>query len=75
MNEHIYKQIELTGFKSFMDRTVLELPPGITGIVGADLSRSGLFKLIDPAGVSPRQFRQAVRRDCKILQDRRAGLL
>jgi chromosome segregation protein len=28
------KQIELTGFKSFMDRTVLELPPGITGIVG-----------------------------------------
>src|SRR4029453_8820336 len=28
------KQIELTGVKSFMDRTVLELPPGITGIVG-----------------------------------------
>ena len=28
------KQIELTGFKSFMDRTVLELPPGVTGIVG-----------------------------------------
>ena len=24
------KQIELTGFKSFMDRTVLELPPGVT---------------------------------------------
>ena len=28
------KQIELNGFKSFMERTVLELPPGITGIVG-----------------------------------------
>ena len=32
-------------------------PLGITGIVGADLSRSGLFKLIDPAGVSPRPVR------------------
>src|SRR5262249_19088640 len=28
------KQIELTGFKSFMDRTVLELPAGVTAIVG-----------------------------------------
>jgi chromosome segregation protein len=28
------KQIELTGFKSFKDRTVLELPPGVTAIVG-----------------------------------------
>src|SRR4029453_5187381 len=28
------KQIELNGFKSFMERTVLELPPGITAIVG-----------------------------------------
>src|SRR5690242_20952459 len=28
------KQIELTGFKSFMERTVLELPPGVTAIVG-----------------------------------------
>src|SRR4029453_8877290 len=28
------KQIELNGFKSFMERTVLELPPGVTGIVG-----------------------------------------
>ena len=28
------KQIELTGFKSFMERTVLELPAGVTGIVG-----------------------------------------
>jgi len=23
------KQLELNGFKSFMDRTVLELPPGL----------------------------------------------
>jgi chromosome segregation protein len=28
------KQIELTGFKSFRDRTVLELPSGVTAIVG-----------------------------------------
>src|SRR5690348_5509744 len=28
------KQIELNGFKSFMERTVLELPPGVTAIVG-----------------------------------------
>jgi chromosome segregation protein len=28
------KQIELNGFKSFMDRTVLQLPAGVTAIVG-----------------------------------------
>src|SRR3989449_175683 len=28
------KQIELNGFKSFMERTVLELPAGVTAIVG-----------------------------------------
>src|SRR5437870_10641893 len=28
------KQIELNGFKSFMERTVLELPSGVTAIVG-----------------------------------------
>ena len=28
------KQIELTGFKSFVDQTTLELPSGVTGIVG-----------------------------------------
>lgn len=28
------KQIELTGFKSFKDRTVLELPAGVSAIVG-----------------------------------------
>jgi TolB protein len=32
-------------------------PLGITGIVGADLQRSGLFKLADTGGVSPRPFR------------------
>jgi TolB protein len=32
-------------------------PLGLTGIVGADLSRSGLFKLVDPAGVAPRPAR------------------
>jgi len=28
------KQIELTGFKSFMERTALELPGGVTAVVG-----------------------------------------
>jgi TolB protein len=32
-------------------------PLGITGIVGADLSRSGLFKLVDTGGVTPRPTR------------------
>jgi TolB protein len=32
-------------------------PLGITGIVGADLERSGLFKLVDYAGVIPRPGR------------------
>jgi len=32
-------------------------PLGITGIVGADLARSGLFKLVDYAGVLPRPAR------------------
>jgi len=32
-------------------------PLGISGIVGADLQRSGLFRLVDPMGVSPRPIR------------------
>jgi TolB protein len=32
-------------------------PLGITGIVGADLARSGLFRLVDYAGVVPRPAR------------------
>jgi len=32
-------------------------PLGITGIVGADLTRSGLFKLVDYAGIQPRPVR------------------
>src|SRR5207247_9825611 len=30
----LIKQIELNGFKSFMERTVLELPAGVTAVVG-----------------------------------------
>jgi TolB protein len=32
-------------------------PLGVSGIVGADLSRSGLFRLVDPGGVVPRPAR------------------
>jgi TolB protein len=32
-------------------------PLGVTGIVGADLARSGLFKLVDYAGIAPRPAR------------------
>ena len=32
-------------------------PLGITGIVGADLQRSGLFKLVSDAGIVPRPSR------------------
>jgi TolB protein len=32
-------------------------PLGITGIVGADLTRSGLFRMIDDAGIVPRPYR------------------
>ena len=32
-------------------------PLSITGIVGADLARSGLFKLVDPEGITPRPYR------------------
>jgi TolB protein len=32
-------------------------PLGITGIVAADLTRSGLFRMIDPTGIAPRPAR------------------
>lgn len=35
------------------------LPQGITSIVGADLARSGLFKLVDPSSVQPQPHEPA----------------
>jgi len=32
-------------------------PLGVSGIVGADLARSGLFRLVDDAGIAPRPYR------------------
>ncbi len=32
-------------------------PLGVTGIVGADLARSGLFRLVDDVGIAPRPYR------------------
>ena len=34
-----------------------QYPLGITGIVAADLTRSGLFRTVDDAGISPRPYR------------------
>src|SRR5207247_9659455 len=39
------KQIELNGFKSFMERTILELPAGVTAIVGPN--GCGKSKIVD----------------------------
>jgi TolB protein len=35
----------------------ISYPLGITGVVGADLARSGLFRLVDYAGIVPRPVR------------------
>jgi TolB protein len=32
-------------------------PPGVTNVVGADLARSGMFRLVDPTGIVPRPTR------------------
>jgi TolB protein len=34
-----------------------DFPLGVSGIVGADLQRSGLFRMVDPMGVTPRPAR------------------
>jgi TolB protein len=40
-----------------------QLPQSITGIVAADLTRSGLFRLVDPAGKAPHEPRDVVYAD------------
>jgi TolB protein len=32
-------------------------PPGLSSVIGADLARSGLFRLVDDAGIAPRPYR------------------
>src|SRR5213079_1384122 len=60
------KQIELNGFKSFMERTVLELPAGVTAIVGpngnilAGTKSYGAYRIRDKAG-SARRLSGALR--------------
>src|SRR5882672_2248108 len=60
------KQIELNGFKSFMERTVLELPAGVTAIVGPN--GCGKSNIVDAirwvlGEQSPRHRRRAVMED------------
>ena len=60
------KQIELNGFKSFMQRTALELPPGVTAVVGPN--GCGKSNIVDAirwvlGEQSPRHLRGAVMED------------
>jgi chromosome segregation protein len=60
------KQIELNGFKSFMERTVLELRPGVTAVVGPN--GCGKSNIVDAirwvlGEQSPRHLRGAAMED------------
>ena len=42
-----FKKIEIQGFKSFADRTVIELRPGITAVIGPNGSgKSTIISLL-----------------------------
>src|SRR5579885_2418879 len=67
------KQIELNGFKSFMDRTVLELPRGVSAIVGPN--GCGKSNIVDAlrwviGEQSPKHIRGDVMAEVSLLLER-----
>ena len=41
--KNVFKRLELQGFKSFADKTILELRPGITTVIGPNGSEKVIF--------------------------------